>query len=198
MKVIRVTTPGEAKPLQAAEEEARLLEAARRELSEKAEVGGTLVLQMKEQPLVPANLQDPFGTSRDVHPEALALPAEKTRRHPSGLCWKIELQGLPPEGSRLRVDVLGDVIIGRGGTVTDAPDLDLEPYGTDGRSVSRRHVMLRPTRNSLHLIDLRSTNGTYFNGILLGPGTARPITDECTIMLGSFSFQIKVIEAPKR
>ena len=58
-----------------------------------------------------------------------------------------------------------------------------------------RKVFLAAT-NHLYIIDLGSTNGTFHNGIPLGPGVARALKHNDTITLGRFSFTLKLIDGP--
>lgn len=111
---------------------------------------------------------------------------------PGATCWRIELHGLEGATGPLGLDILDDVVLGRGGQA----DVDLEPYGGFDRAVSRRHAILRPTRNQLHLIDLGSTNGTFFNGIPLSTYATYSLKHDESVCLGLLSFTIKIIDGP--
>jgi hypothetical protein len=111
---------------------------------------------------------------------------------PDQLGWRIELCGLGHGIRALGFDILGDVVIGRGTQV----DIDLEPFGASRNGVSRRHAMLRPTSLHLHLIDLNSTNGTYFNSVQLGRAATRAIRHDDVITLGALSCAIKIVTSP--
>ncbi|MBN1428295.1 MAG: FHA domain-containing protein [Anaerolineae bacterium] len=117
------------------------------------------------------------------------LPPETPR-------WKVELIGLGSVVDPVGLEIVGDTVIGRGRVGTEPADLDLDMYGALEKGVSRRHGLLRPTTNHLYIIDLGSTNGTFHNGIPLGPGVARALKHNDTITLGRFSFTLKLIDGP--
>ncbi len=195
MRVTKVTTREAAPPVSV--EDARLLKIKERQLAELAGIGLTHELPDEARPLVPDNLQTPFGIATDSADVFLALPVASTRRHPAGIRWRVELRGLLPGGKPVGLDILGDIILGRGSSPTCLPDLDLDPFGAESRGVSRQHALLRPTRHSLYVIDLQSKNGTKFNAFPLSYGTARALGDDSTITLGSFSFQARILERPR-
>ncbi len=112
--------------------------------------------------------------------------------------WRILLEGLQPTAQPLAIEIAGDVVIGRGkGDPETLPDLNLEKYKAVDKGVSRRHAMLRPTKNHLFLMDLGSTNGTMHNAIPLGPGIARSVGNNDVISLGNLNFTIKIIKRPQ-
>jgi hypothetical protein len=120
------------------------------------------------------------------HPDASSKPK-----------WNIELQGLKSSSGPLGIEMLGDVVLGidRGdGTVID---LDLSPYGAEECGVSRKHAVIRPTRNRIYLIDLQSTNGTRINALPVGPGMAMEIHNGDTLSLGTFNFTVRILNSPK-
>lgn len=95
----------------------------------------------------------------------------------------------------LRFKIRDDVFIGReaGGIV---PDIDLTDYGAADCGVSRQHALLRPTKDSLHLIDLDSTNGTFRNGTRLRSGSAESLKDNDLISFGTLHFKLRITESP--
>lgn len=107
-------------------------------------------------------------------------------------CWRIELHGLHPDIGPVGLDVLDDVVIGRG----PEADVDLEPYRGYEQAVSRRHAMLRPTLQQLHLIDLGSTNGTLYNSIPLGHCATHALRSNDVVTLGLMTFRIKIVDGP--
>lgn len=111
--------------------------------------------------------------------------------------WVIELQGLRSGHAPLGIEVLGDVVLGidRGDGITI--DLDLNPYGAAECGVSRKHAMMRPTRNRLYLIDLQSTNGSQLNALPVGPGMAAEIRNGDTVTLGNFNFTVRILATPQ-
>lgn len=123
----------------------------------------------------------------------IQLPIWKAKSQPAWPYWRIQLCDIIPEMEPLCFDILDDVVIGRG---PDA-DLDFYAYGIYERTLSRRHAILRPTHNHLYLIDMSSTNGTFFNTVPLGRCATYPITDGDTITLGTLSFVIRLASGPR-
>ena len=156
-------------------------------------------LENEEHKDIPIAGGTPFGTSAEGAKAFIPLPTHLSRvgQGESAVRWRIALADLGPNKISLGMDVLGDVVLGRGKTGMVAPDLDMEPYDAHKLGVSRRHALLRPTANSLYVIDLGSTNGTFHNGVRLGPGVARVLAHNDTLSIGNLSFAVKIIEKPK-
>lgn len=187
--------PRQAPPAVSAER-AHLLHAAATQFAGRPGVVPTVALENGERPLIPENLDKPFGIEHRGVAQYFTLPVEPERQHPDGLHWRVHLVGLFPGGKPVGLDVLGDVILGRGTDPDSRPDLNLDVFGARHQGVSRQHALLRPTRLSLYLLDLNSTNGTRFNACPLNVGMTRPITDGCTIALGDLTFEVRIIQAP--
>lgn len=127
----------------------------------------------------------------------ITLPAHTApSEFPGGSRWRIELHDLGSGSTPLGLEIVGDTVLGRGKTGAAIPDLDLDEYRAFDLGVSRRHALLRPTKNRLYLIDLGSTNGTLLNATPLGQGVARAISDNDTVTLGNLSFTIRVADRP--
>jgi pSer/pThr/pTyr-binding forkhead associated (FHA) protein len=89
----------------------------------------------------------------------------------------------------LRVD--DEVVIGRVDHHTDfLPDLNLTRFGAWERGVSRLHAAIRRSGDTLLLVDLGSTNGTYLNGDRLTAREVRELRDGDRIRLGLFEMEI--------
>jgi pSer/pThr/pTyr-binding forkhead associated (FHA) protein len=69
-------------------------------------------------------------------------------------------------------------------------DLDLMPYGAREKGVSRRHAALCRSYRTLSLIDLKSGNGTYLNGVRLVADQPRLLRDGDEICFGHMLFHI--------
>ena len=110
--------------------------------------------------------------------------------------WRIELHGLAPGAAPLGLDVAGDVVIGRGLKTEGDVDVDLDPYDGFARGVSRRHAMLRPSRRTLYLLDLGSTNGTMHNAMPINQGVTRSLSSGDTLTFGQLSCTIQIIDGP--
>ncbi len=182
--------------LQASEDEQkRLMKAHQDWVVQQSSDGPTERLHRDGATPLPGSVPTPLffgGSSADVY---LPLPSSYERRHPDRICWRIELHGLPG-GKPIGLDILGDVVIGRGANFAKAPDLDLTPYGALDSGVSRHHVVLKPTPQSLYLLDLNSMNGTQYNGMPVKPGMARSLMNNDVIMLGTLRFQVRIVESP--
>jgi hypothetical protein len=110
--------------------------------------------------------------------------------------WRIELHGLAPGAAPLGLDVAGDVVIGRGIKAETDVDVDLDLYEGFARGVSRRHAMLRPSKRTLYLLDLGSTNGTMHNAMPINQGVTRSLSSGDTLTFGQLSCTIQVIDGP--
>lgn len=64
------------------------------------------------------------------------------------------------------------------------PDLDLTPYGAMENGVSRLHAAIARNDNTLTLVDLGSSNGTFLNGQRLTEQTPRVLRDGDEIRFG--------------
>jgi len=181
-------------PIQA--EEKRLKEAIAAQIAEKARQSPTGKIGREHLENLPMLSTSPFGLRRGSAADYTAVPADKSEDpNAQKLCWRIELHGLKPGIAPQGFDLFGDVTIGRT-TSEAAVDIDMEPYRASELGISRQHAMLRPTKNSLYLFDLNSTNGTRYNGIPLGSGIARALSNNDTITLGNLTFEVKIIDGP--
>jgi hypothetical protein len=111
--------------------------------------------------------------------------------------WRIQLRSTNPAHPLVALDLHGDVALGRGGMLKGGPDVSLQEHDTKKLGVSRRHILLRPTRNHLYMIDLNSTNGTLLNGARVGPSNASPLYDGDTITLGDLHLVLRLIRTPE-
>lgn len=195
--VNKQVTPAIASVLSAVEhEEERLRKAIEDQLRQKAQSDRTNRLTKEEGKLLPDAARLPFGTQLASAIDYVKLPAEASAQK-AGIRWRIELHGLTRGADPVGIDVVGDVTLGRSVGADDDPDLDLDPYNAFQMGVSRRHALLRPTRNCLYIIDLNSTNGTLYNALRIGSGVTRAIMHNDTITLGQLSFTVKIIERPQ-
>lgn len=140
-----------------------------------------------------------FGVRGEEVKTFIQLPIHLSRSGLGGapMRWRIILDNLGADKAPMGLDILGDIVMGRGKVGPLAPDLDMEPYNAHGLGVSRRHALLRPTVNNLYVIDLGSTNGTFHNGVRLGPGVARVVANNDTLSLGNLSFTVKIVDRPE-
>jgi hypothetical protein len=111
--------------------------------------------------------------------------------YPEGaVCWRVELHNLGPDLPLMGFDIIGDTILGRGALA----DIDLDEYSVFFSGVSRRHLLLRPTRQQIYAIDLGSTNGTMINHVPLPTDQARPLQSGDILTIGRFSIRIQIVQ----
>jgi hypothetical protein len=116
------------------------------------------------------------------HPSPTAAPS-----------WRVALRRVGEASPIIGLDIRGDTVVGR--SAPDSPvDLNLDSINGASYGVSRRHALLRPTRNNLYLIDLESTNGTRCNGSRLGRGTVHVVEQGDTISFGNLTFEVMILE----
>lgn len=177
------------------QEEVRLQEAMQRRAVSQSR---TCRLEDAARDVIPDALRLSLGRRQGAARSYILLPLRLARTGlPQGASvWRIELHDLRTGSEPLGLDVAGDTIVGRGGDGSSRVDLDLDLYNAFEYGVSRRHAMLRPTRNRLFLIDLGSTNGTHVNALPLGPGVARALEHDDAISFGRLSCTIKIIDGP--
>lgn len=137
-----------------------------------------------------------FGTKITTDVQGyVSLPAD-AEQDPNRT-WRIKLLSNNPTHQPLGIIVCSDVTLGR--PLGDVhPDLDLTDYGATKAGVSRHHALFRPSNTNLFLIDLGSTNGTYYNGQRLSKGVAQTINDKDIISFGVLHFAVRIVEKPKR
>lgn len=70
------------------------------------------------------------------------------------------------------------------------PDIDLGIYGAFERGISRRHARLFMENDTLYVVDLDSTNGTYLSGTRLPPHTPTPLALHDDLQLGTLHIKI--------
>ena len=111
--------------------------------------------------------------------------------------WRILVKiGEPAPRMIVGLDIYADIVLGRGAGSTDSPDIDLSNLDALDLGVSRRHAMIRPTRNRLYLIDLNSTNGSYVNAVPVGKGMAQVLRHGDAVALSRLSFVIEIVSSP--
>lgn len=91
----------------------------------------------------------------------------------------------------IRLDTQGEMLFGRSDPKSELmPDFDLSVYGAAEQGVSRRHALLKRGEDTLTLIDLGSTNGTYLNGQRLIPNQPRVVRDGDEVRMGRLVFHV--------
>ena len=70
------------------------------------------------------------------------------------------------------------------------PDIDLTPYGGLDEGVSRVHALFQRTEDTLTLVDMNSSNGTYLNGQRMSPNQPRVLQDGDEVRFGKLVTRI--------
>ncbi len=71
------------------------------------------------------------------------------------------------------------------------PDVDLTPFNAHERGVSRLHATIQRDSDLLHIVDLKSLNGTYLNGFKLVPQQERLLRWGDEVILGRLKLRLK-------
>ncbi len=69
-------------------------------------------------------------------------------------------------------------------------DIDLRGYGGREKGVSRLHATLHRVNSTLSIVDLNSSNGTFYNGVRLLPGQPRFLQSGDEVCFGNMRFRI--------
>lgn len=139
-----------------------------------------------------------FGTKIDSSVETFRrLPDDpkSDKKDTEEKTWRFKLLSNNPNHKPLGLEIYDDVIVGRT-LAGSSPDLDLEEYGAEEKGVSRQHAVLRPSKSSLYLIDLYSTNGTFVNGSKLSPSVAQKLASKDIISFGRLHFVVRILLPP--
>lgn len=120
----------------------------------------------------------PFGTEKNP---------EKT--------WRITLISTDSANVPLNIEINEEIVIGCNGA-RQYIDLNLSEYGAKDKGVSRVHAAIKPTRDSLYLIDKGSTNGTHVGTKRLVADIAHQLNDRDVIAFGNLFFMVRIISSP--
>ncbi len=91
----------------------------------------------------------------------------------------------------IRLDTRDELLFGRSDPKSDlVPDFDLAVFGAAEQGVSRRHALMKRGEDTLTLVDLGSTNGTYLNGQRLIPNQPRVVRDGDEVRMGRLVFHV--------
>jgi pSer/pThr/pTyr-binding forkhead associated (FHA) protein len=83
------------------------------------------------------------------------------------------------------------ILIGRAGASgLRQPHVDLTPYEAVEYGVSRLHASLDIQNEAVLITDLRSTNGTYLNGLQLSPGQSKIVCNGDELCFGNLLVSI--------
>jgi hypothetical protein len=89
------------------------------------------------------------------------------------------------EGQSVVLSTDRPIVLGRlNKHVSRKPDIDLSPFGAYRKGVSSTHATLKRQDNTIIILDLGSTNGTFLNGQRLFPNQPYLVRDGDEIRLG--------------
>ena len=91
---------------------------------------------------------------------------------------------------QIAIKLIGSATIGRADEDDGSIDIDLHPFNAAEKGVSRHHAALERVRDTVNLIDLESTNGTFLNGQRLKPFERRVVRDGDEIRLANLILRI--------
>jgi hypothetical protein len=92
----------------------------------------------------------------------------------------LELRVMGEENGVVRITApnVEGCVLGRSDAKSDyTPDVDFMQFQAREKGVSRRHAVLVSYRQTVHVIDLSSINGTFLNGTRLTPEVPYPLSN---------------------
>ncbi len=139
-----------------------------------------------------AALEDPFGEvehktkttdMQALTPEMIQEWVLKNTREAvapdSGIAFYVDGHSMPAY-----IDPEGEFVLGRKVGATSELLLDLAPFGGYSLGLSRRHAIIRHTREGYEILDLGSVNGSWLNEERLVPHQAYPLPSGSHLRLG--------------
>jgi hypothetical protein len=140
-----------------------------------AELGGTYKVNLRTQLLDEESIAVPDAVRRAQTDELLPE---------TGIALYL-LNNLKP----ITVQTDNEFVLGRKMEDTADTVVDLSPYDGYVGGVSRRHAMIRQSKNGVELIDLGSVNGTWLNDERLRANIPYPLQSGELIGLGKLRLQ---------
>ena len=115
--------------------------------------------------------------------ELMNLYVDATRLPEQGIAFYAEGMTEPA-----CLDFEGELVLGRDGVDADGASdenlLNLSELGGYLMGISRRHAVIRKTRNGYEITDLASTNGSWLNGMKLTPNRSYPLANGSQLRFG--------------
>lgn len=127
--------------------------------------------------------------------EFTKIPVREESEDVKERTWRVVLINLVTRQDPLALAIWDEITIGRrlGGPQVD---LDLSSHSGLELGVSRVHASLRPTKESLMLHDMGSTNGTFCNATKATADDPVKVKDNDIIAFGALKFLVKVVQHP--
>jgi pSer/pThr/pTyr-binding forkhead associated (FHA) protein len=115
--------------------------------------------------------------------ESIAKATWGAARFQSGSAVILHIKDAPEP---MTIAPKGRLVVGRSDSnSTILPDIDLAPYGATEKGVSRQHAAIELTGDeTLMVVDVGSSNGTYLNGQRLLPNQPRVLRDGDELRFG--------------
>jgi hypothetical protein len=139
------------------------------------------------------SLDDPF-----LDPGAKTKTTDMPALSPESLkAWSVEEAVVPEDGIAFYVkgsytpvftDMRTEFVLGRKVGTTSEGLLDLAPLGGYHLGLSRRHAMVRRTKDGYEVYDLGSINGTWLDDERLAPHKMYPLASGSQLRLGQMQF----------
>lgn len=96
-----------------------------------------------------------------------------------------------PDSIDLKPPGVSGYVIGRADEALQyEPDIDLTRFDGIDMGVSRRHAALVRYKDVVHIIDLKSMNGTFVNGERLVPDNPHPLSDGDKVGIANLNFVV--------
>lgn len=108
--------------------------------------------------------------------------------------WRIVLLR-PGQRDPMALDLRGEVTLGLLAECCPS-DLNFTHWDASAYGVSRLHARLLPRQNSLYVMDLRSTNGSYVNGLPLRAMETYPLANGDILSLGRLHVHVRIVAGP--
>jgi hypothetical protein len=149
--------------------------------------------------LVCAQCGEQFAQVTDTSPldspTELSLPERGIREETTLVGEGIVILAIGAKLLRIHLAINTSIIVGRcGHAVHNGSEeiTDLTPFGTFSLGVSRQHLRLTRQGSFMFVADLKSTNGTWLNGLRLAAQAKYLLCDGDTLKLGDMMFQVRL------
>jgi hypothetical protein len=128
--------------------------------------------QLKEDDIV-LSARATWGTARLTESSQILLQVNDSKAEP------------------IHLSVAARSVVGREDVSSNHhPDIDLVPFGGLEKGVSRSHAMIQRSEDTLTIVDMGSSNGTYLNGQRLVSNQPRVLRDGDEIRFGKLVTRI--------
>lgn len=105
----------------------------------------------------------------------------------------LEIRVLGDDNAVIRINApnVEGCVFGRSDNKSDyEPDVDFVNFQAREKGVSRRHAVLVSYRQTVHVIDLSSINGTFLNGVRITPEVPYPLSNGDQLSLANLHLVI--------